>query len=104
MAARQTAANARAAVDWLKVKAILDPKDFAVVNQYRQRHMELTRVLAQPIPKVDGEQYRQQLMANRQVVADVEAALKQFKPREADVAPVLADLDEQEQEAVLGGD
>lgn len=86
-------------LDWIKIKAILDPKDFSTVNQYRQRHTELTRLLAQSVPQVDLSQYRQQL-TNQQVVSDIEQVLGQFKPKKAQVDSVLKDLDQQEQEAV----
>lgn len=88
-----------AALDWGKVKAVLAPQDFAVVSAQRARHQELSRVLATPLPKVDLEQYKQ-VLANQEVVAQVEQALAGYKPVTGDVSPVLRSLDEQQAKAV----
>jgi hypothetical protein len=91
--------TARRTLDWAKVKAILAPQDFNIVSVQRQRHTELTRILATPLPKIDFEHYRSAL-ANKDVVNQTEAALKGFKPSKVDAASVLKSLDEQEAAAV----
>jgi hypothetical protein len=89
----------RVALDWAKVKAILSPQDFAVVNEQRARHMELTRILATPIPKIDLAQYKA-VLQNQQVVGEVESSLQGFRPVKADPNPILKSLDEQQVQAV----
>lgn len=89
----------KAIVDFAKVKSILSPADFALVNEQRARHQELTRIMATAIPKVDIAQYKA-VLQNQKVVQDVEAALKSFKPAKANPAPILKSLDEQRVEAV----
>ena len=89
----------RKPVDWNKVKSVLVKEDFVAVNEQRARHMELTRILATPIPKLDMSLYKEQL-DNQTLVADIESTLKSFKPATADVEPVLKSLREQRLSAV----
>lgn len=89
----------RTVLDWAKVKAILSPQDFAVVNEQRARHTELTRILATPIPKIDLAQYKA-VLENQKVASEVESSLQAFRPAKADPAPVLKSLDDQQVQAV----
>lgn len=87
------------AFDWAKVKAILAPQDFTIVNEQRARHQELSRILATPLPKIDFQQYSQ-VLSNQDVVKQAEQAVKQFQPTKGEVGTIIQSLDEQKLTAV----
>lgn len=89
----------RKVIDWSKVKGILAPQDFALVNEQRARHHELARVLTTQVPKIDFDYYKR-VLQNQALVSDVEKSVAAFKPQPADVSDVMASLNEQEQAAV----
>ena len=86
-------------LDWAKVKAVLAPQDFTVVSEQRARHMELERILSQPLPKLDFEAYRS-LLQNQEVVKQAEQAVHSYRPLKGDVSAVLESLNAQQVAAV----
>jgi hypothetical protein len=86
-------------IDWSKVKAVLAPQDFVVVSEHRGRSMELARILAAPLPKLDFSQYRNKL-ANKDLVDQVESYVQGFQPDSVDVSEVVKSLNEQQHTAV----
>jgi hypothetical protein len=90
---------AKKVLDWNKVKAVLAKEDFSIVNEHRARGLELSRVLAATVPKVDLSHYKS-VLENQKLVADIEAELKTFKPARADPAPILKSLKDQRVAAV----
>jgi hypothetical protein len=87
-------------IDFAKAKAILSPQDFVLVSEQRARNSELTKVLTTALPKIDIEHYRS-VLSNQKLVAEVEKALKDFKPVKGNTSSALEDLKAQRQVAVI---
>ena len=86
-------------IDWTKARAIFAPEDVQAASALRNRHAELSAILATPLPKIDFAQYKA-VLANKSIAEQAEKALASFKAATVDPSAVIATLEKQRAVAV----
>ncbi|KAI3660759.1 hypothetical protein MP638_001070 [Amoeboaphelidium occidentale] len=88
-----------ARVDISKIKNLISKEDFNLISEQRARATEVTRILSQPLPKIDFNAYKK-ILVNQSILNQVSEAVSGFKPEKPEIDSVLTSLDEQKVEAL----
>lgn len=88
-----------ARVDISKIKNLISKEDFNLISEQRARATEVTRILGQPLPKIDFNAYKK-ILVNQSILNQVSEAVSGFKPEKPEIDSVLTSLDEQKVEAL----